>query len=380
MKPEKRACYAKDWQLQELKLLKSQLETLKRTLSDYRTLRVFAGLSPPVLTKSTKVVTENREKTPEVVVQTTLDELPLKRKRLKSSLFDSEKSDFVTEPIERERRKVKKRAKKSEYHQTQLNFKAIQKYPACNMDKLPAPCKRHFIPTFDSFFNETKRKKLNTLQVQEVTREYCPNTKPLSTETKELTDILTRPKFKAKPVPKSTYLTPACPIALKTYDKQAAPVPEERHLTLPMPFRLHTQDRGVEKESRRRQEIESQALEDQRRRQFVARPMPSYTSSRECSQETRPVTIPEPFSLHSSQRSEERQVFDQRMRRKEEARQQAQARELAERQRQEAVEMRQLRQKTVFKAQPIFHPRTTPSEPLSQASSFLSQDFSFFNE
>ena len=61
------------------------------------------------------------------MVQTTLDELPMKRKRLKSSLFDSAKSDFVTEPIERERRKVRKKAKKSEYHQTRLAFKAVSK-------------------------------------------------------------------------------------------------------------------------------------------------------------------------------------------------------------------------------------------------------------
>lgn len=126
MKHEKRSTYARDWQLQELKQLRSQVEALKCTLSDYRTLRIAAGLSPPT-SKVPKTVTLKPEKVAEVVVQTTLDELPMKRKRLKSSLFDSSKSDFITEPIEREKRKVKKRSRKSEYHQTHLSFKAIHK-------------------------------------------------------------------------------------------------------------------------------------------------------------------------------------------------------------------------------------------------------------
>ena len=126
MKHEKRSTYARDWQLQELKQLRSQVEALKFTLNDYRTLRIAAGLSPPT-SKVPKAVPVKPDKAAEVVVQTTLDELPMKRKRLKSSLFDSSKSDFITEPIEREKRKLKKRSRKSEYHQTHLSFKAIHK-------------------------------------------------------------------------------------------------------------------------------------------------------------------------------------------------------------------------------------------------------------
>ena len=275
------------------------------------------------------------------------------------------------------------------------------------MANLPAPCKRHFIPTFDSFFNETKRRKLNSKQWQEagakdagiretqsdwgegerrkLAEDWTQRGKVVSTETKELTEMLTRPKFKAKPVPKSTYQPPAATISLKPqpsiHSKCPAPNPEERHLTLPQPFYFHTEGRGSEKELRRREEMEKRAVDEQKKRQFTAKPMPNFSQSSECSQESRQVTVPEPFSLHSSQRFEERQAFEQRIRKKEEVREKAQAREREERQRQEEAEIRLLRQQTVFKAQPIFRPRPSPlPSQSSQSSSFLSQDWSFLNE
>ena len=139
MKPTKRPTYAREWLLQDMAALSAQLDVLKHTAADVKTLKVAAGLEAPSAKvhekKAARLETQAKAEPKPVYLQQTMDqtvvaaasELPLKRKRLKSSLFDASKSDFVTEPIERETKRNRKKAKKSDYRQTQLNFKAASK-------------------------------------------------------------------------------------------------------------------------------------------------------------------------------------------------------------------------------------------------------------
>ena len=134
MKPNKRLALAKEWVLQEISAINAQVEVLKHCASDFKTLKVAAGLEAPSPKSPERKSTRSEAPKPEVkpvYLQKRMDEgvatasdLPQKRKRLKSSLFDSARSDFVTEPIERETKRCRK---KSDYRQTQLQFKATRK-------------------------------------------------------------------------------------------------------------------------------------------------------------------------------------------------------------------------------------------------------------
>ena len=265
---------------------------------------------------------------------------------------------------------------------------------------LPAPTKRHFIPTFDSFVADFKKRKLNSKQSQNILPTF-PKEKPaefdrekLSSEQRELVEIMNRPKFQAIPLPKSLYCTPSVPVQVNA------------HMALRQKKGTEEAKGGGEKRRVCVKKAGTGMEGDTGGGEGVARGLENRVISGHISH----PTVPEPFQLHSSQRSEERQAFEAQIRRKNEQRARTAELELIEKQKREMEEIRKIRENTVFKAKPIFKtavfapskstkPLTRPESPhlsssqrslqdfnpsfsASQQSSnsFLSQEMSFFKD
>ncbi|TPX30106.1 hypothetical protein SmJEL517_g06255 [Synchytrium microbalum] len=129
----------------------------------------------------------------------------------------------------------------------------------------------------------------------------------------------------------------------------------ERPLTQPHPFHFHTDERGALHQQTFQNMIQKESEEKENASRFKAHPIPDLSTQFVPKKSTKPLTEPEEVELHTMTRAEERKVFEDELKKKEEM-EEILRREMAEKeQREEEQQVKEVRQQLVHRAQPIRH-------------------------